>query len=111
MLVGEYGHDNPYQTIHSQYLQVAADTGFVGLALYLSMVGLAVAATTRSRSICEVFPTEIGIETKSMLSGLECSLITFLVGAVFLSLETFEVTYIVLVMIARLTTLLNAVKK
>ena len=111
MLVGEFGHANRNQTIHSQYLQVAADTGFVGLGLYLSMVGLAVAATTRSRSTCEVLPTEIGIETKSMLSGLECSLITFLVGAVFLSLETFEVTYIVLVMIARLTTLLNAVKK
>ena len=35
----QYGADMEGRTIHSQYLQIAADNGFVGLGLYLAMLG------------------------------------------------------------------------
>ncbi len=34
----DYGADRKGRTIHSQYLQIAADNGFVGLGLYLAML-------------------------------------------------------------------------
>ncbi|QEL15539.1 O-antigen ligase family protein [Limnoglobus roseus] len=107
-LVGRYGNANAHQTIHSQYLQVAADTGFVGLGLYLGLMGAALVATNRARRGCGALPPEVAISTKAVVNGLECSLVTFLIGAVFLSLETFEVTYILLILIARLSIIVRA---
>ena len=36
----QYGADMEGRTIHSQYLQIAADNGFVGLGLYLAVLAL-----------------------------------------------------------------------
>ena len=37
----DYGADMPGRTIHSQYLQTAADSGLVGLGLYLAALFIA----------------------------------------------------------------------
>src|SRR6516165_8280922 len=37
----QYGADSEGRVIHSQYFQVAADNGFVGIALYLIVLGTA----------------------------------------------------------------------
>ncbi len=38
LLSYQYGADMEGRTIHSQYLQIAADNGFVGLGLYVAMI-------------------------------------------------------------------------
>lgn len=107
-LVGAYGYWVPHQTIHSQYLQVAADTGFVGLGLYLTLLGSGFLAIYKAKGRCDRLPPADGDQARSMLNGLECSMVTFMIGAVFLSLETLELTYLVLLMIARLSRLVVA---
>jgi O-antigen ligase len=108
LMVGAYGYWVPHQTIHSQYLQVAADTGFVGLGIYLFLLGSAFVAIYRARGRTDRMPPAERDQARSMLSGLECSMVTFMIGAIFLSLETLEITYLVLLMIARLSTIVVA---
>ncbi|MFO0848068.1 MAG: O-antigen ligase family protein [Gemmataceae bacterium] len=108
LMVGAYGYWVPHQTIHSQYFQVAADTGFVGLGIYLFLLGSGFVAIYRARGRCGRMPQPDQDQARSMLSGLECAMVTFMIGAVFLSLETLELTYLVLLLIARLSTLVAA---
>jgi probable O-glycosylation ligase (exosortase A-associated) len=108
MLVGAYGYWVPHQTIHSQYLQVAADCGFVGLGFYLTLLGAAFWSIHRARGRLGRMPEADAHQARAMLNGLECSLLTFVVGAIFLSLETLELTYLLLLLVARLSTLVVA---
>jgi probable O-glycosylation ligase (exosortase A-associated) len=100
-----YGADKEGRTIHSQYLQVAADNGFVGLALYLAAFGTAWAMLLRARrataaTLPDIAPTSW--KARSAAAGIETSLAVYSVGSVFLSLETFELPYILLLLAAQL---------
>jgi probable O-glycosylation ligase (exosortase A-associated) len=90
----QYGADMEGRTIHSQYLQTLADNGYVGLALYLLALGSAWVAVVRSRRALQNRTDPDALLHRSMMSGIEGSLAVFCVGAVFLSLEVFELPYL-----------------
>ena len=92
----QYGADQPGRTIHNQYLQVLADTGFPGLTFYLLILYATWAGMRRTRRALAAREDDEAIRIRSMLAGTECGLLIFCVGALFLSLETFELTYVLL---------------
>jgi len=106
--VGAYGHNLTSQTIHSQYLQLAADTGFVGLGLYIAFLASTVWAAVRARQYAAQLVPDVSDPTMAWAKGVEGSLVVFAVGAVFLSLETLELTYIVALIGARMACLTKA---
>lgn len=128
-------------TIHSQYLQLAADTGWVGMGMYILLYltalffgvrlwwnvyvlrnHLEVARTRATRgwvpaviqytaiAVISLFlwkPTphrDLPEERRSssMAAGMVAALVLYGIGAVFLSLETFEMPYILFLLIAQL---------
>jgi probable O-glycosylation ligase (exosortase A-associated) len=98
----DYGADIPGRTIHSLYLQIAADSGLVALALYLTALFLV------WRSVCRVMRetknrTDIeGRRAHAIAAGIEGSMLVFCFGAAFLSLETVETPYIMMLLGAQL---------
>jgi hypothetical protein len=100
-----YGADMEGRVIHSQYLQTAADNGCVDLSLYLTALGSVWVAMRRTRNSLKGRTDEQSVLALSMLSGLEGALLIFCVGAVFLSLEVFELPYLVAFMGAQLSLL------
>lgn len=105
LLIQNYGTHMPGRTVHNQYLQIAADSGLPALGCYLVMVGIAVHNLGRSSNRAYTLarnPTtnpELLRDLKLMVPitlGLQGSLITFLVGGVFLSLEVFELPWLLM---------------
>jgi probable O-glycosylation ligase (exosortase A-associated) len=94
LLSFQYGADMEGRTIHSQYLQTAADNGWVGLALYLLALGSAWFAALKTRRALRPRTDPEANMARSLLGGIQGSLAVFCVGAVFLSLEVFELPYI-----------------
>ena len=94
----QYGADMEGRTIHSQYLQILADNGFPGLGLYLLAIGSAWYALQRARSRCKEKKDAEAIRIKAVSAGLESTLFLFCFGAVFLSLEVFELPFLVLLL-------------
>jgi probable O-glycosylation ligase (exosortase A-associated) len=98
----EYGADMYGRTIHSQYLQTAADSGLVALALYL------IALFITWRTVCRVMAEtkyrtdREGRRAYAIAAGVEGSMVVFCCGAAFLSLENFETPYIMLLLGAQL---------
>jgi probable O-glycosylation ligase (exosortase A-associated) len=100
-----YGADMEGRTIHSQYLQLAADTGFVGLGLYVMALGTiwwGLCQTRRQLGACAGADAR---RSHALTSGIECALAVFCVGGAFLSLEVFELPYLLLLMGAQLRSL------
>ncbi len=118
----DYGADEEGRVIHSTYLQIAADSGFVGLMGYAAIIGSTLYCCRRVRhSIAGsvttgAFVTAVGrfvtggpwhLERTAGLSdrdadlaytiacGVEGSLLSFAFGCIFLSLETFEPFYLI----------------
>lgn len=106
--VTAYGHAGGNQTIHSQYLQVAADTGFAGLALYLLFLGSVWWTVSSGRRAACRLPVSVGTPAVAWANGVEGALVVFAVGAIFLSLETLELTYIISVIGVRFGILATA---
>jgi probable O-glycosylation ligase (exosortase A-associated) len=102
-----YGTDAQNRTIHSQYLQVAADMGFVGLGLYVLMV-LSIWTVVRrtARSVRHRDDPEAG-EIRAVAHGVECAMAVFCIGAFFLSLELFELPYLLLLLGSQLGTVVG----
>ena len=90
----KYGADMQGRAIHSQYLQTLADAGYPGLFLYLLALACTWGAMARARRSLK---KRDGPEAKlahSMLNGVEGALFIFCFGAAFLSLEVFELPYV-----------------
>ena len=98
----QYGADYEGRTIHSQYLQIAADNGLVGLALYLVMCAAAWLSLRRCRRYAAGRTDREGHLIGAIASGVECSLVVYCIGAIFLSLEVFELPYLLLLLAAQL---------
>lgn len=98
-----YGADMEGRTIHSQYLQIAADCGFVGLGLYLSILLLVTASTWKARRAAAQMGDLEADRVRAIASGIECALFTFCFGAIFLSLEVFELPYLLILLGAQLS--------
>jgi probable O-glycosylation ligase (exosortase A-associated) len=98
----DYGADMAGRTIHSQFLQVLADNGFPGLAFYLGTFVLAAFALRQVRRQTRHLNTDEGRIAYATACGIESALAVFCVGGVFLSLEVFELPYLLLLMAAQL---------
>ncbi len=98
-------------TIHSQYLQTAADSGWPALFLYVALLGSVLVGLWQTRRALRPFTDPDTQNVRSLASGLECALILFMVGAAFLSLEHFEMPYIVILLAVQLHAITRAVTK
>jgi probable O-glycosylation ligase (exosortase A-associated) len=105
-----FGADKEGRTIHSQYLQIAADNGLVGLALYLLMFGAAWASLRRCRRAAAGRDDPYSRRIAACASGIECSLILYAFGSAFLSLEVFELPYLLLLLSAQLAVVSEALE-
>lgn len=106
LLSKAYGADMYGRTIHSQYLQIAADCGIPAISIYVLMCVLSI---TRSRSSRKALRRAATADSQSLSPDIcrsmsatalavETSLIIFMLGGVFLSLETFELPWLLLVL-------------
>lgn len=107
-----YGADMQGRTIHSQYLQIAADSGLITMCVYVAMILLALYNFRLGRIRCLRFVRRIRqsdsndpdsdlsstylTQTAQISLGLETSLIVFAFGGLFLSLEVFELPWILI---------------
>jgi probable O-glycosylation ligase (exosortase A-associated) len=91
----EYGADRVGRTIHSQYFQILADSGYPALCLYLLSFAAFFWVTQRARGQLKRRDDPEASLVLSMITGVQGSMLVFAIGAVFLSLEVFELPYIV----------------
>jgi probable O-glycosylation ligase (exosortase A-associated) len=107
-----YGADMEGRTIHSQYLQILADTGYPSLALYLAALSLTFWSAVRTRRLLKRRKDDPEARLMvAMVNGLEGALVIFCSGAIFLSLEVFELPYIVALLTLQLGVLARATQK
>ncbi len=103
----DYGADMPGRTIHSQYLQIAADNGFVGLGLYLALL-VSVWADTRFCRLAVQGRDDLQSRRIYLVAtGVESSMALFCIGGAFLSLEVFELPYLLLLVGSQLAALVK----
>jgi probable O-glycosylation ligase (exosortase A-associated) len=105
----EYGADIPGRAIHSQYLQTAADSGWVALALYLGLLASAFVGLWQTRRALRPFGDPETLKVRSLAAGVESAMVLFCFGAIFLSLEHFEMPYIVVLLAVQLHAITRAV--
>jgi hypothetical protein len=84
--------------IHSQYLQIAADNGFVGLGLYVAMIASVWADTCFCRRAVKGRDDRQSRKVYLVATAVETSLAVFCFGGAFLSLENFELPYLLLLL-------------
>ena len=105
----DYGADIYGRSIHSQYLQTAADSGWVALALYLLFLGSLFLGLRDVRRLLSRYSDPESAKVKSIASGVECAIVLFCFGALFLSLEHFEMPYILMLLAVQLHAITRAV--
>jgi probable O-glycosylation ligase (exosortase A-associated) len=93
-----YGADIEGRTIHSQYLQILADSGYPALLFYALAILSLFVGTWRARRRLRKRTDDASEMTRSMLSGIEGAVAVFAVGSFFLSLEVFELPYLIALM-------------
>jgi probable O-glycosylation ligase (exosortase A-associated) len=98
----QYGADIEGRTIHSQYLQIAADNGYVGLGIYLILLLGIWRDLQVVRGASKKQPDSENRLRYGMASGIESSMAVFCVGGVFLSLEVFELPFLLMLLGAQL---------
>lgn len=103
------GADMPGRSIHSQYLQTAADSGWVAFGLYVGLIGSIFVGLWKSRKALRPYTDPETTRVRSMASGVEAALVLFCFGALFLSLEHFEMPYILMLLAVQLHAITKAV--
>jgi probable O-glycosylation ligase (exosortase A-associated) len=106
-----YGADYEGRTIHSTYLQIAADNGFVGLGFFLLMLVSGWLGASRARRAVRGRDDEEARRVNAIASGIQCSLCVFAVGSAFLSLEVFELPYLLVFLGVQLPVLAGAAER
>jgi hypothetical protein len=90
-------------TIHSQYLQLAADTGWVGMAVYMALYVAVLWYGFRVWWRTRHWPDYPEVRrARALAAGITSALVLYGIGAVFLSLETFELPYVLFLLVAQL---------
>jgi probable O-glycosylation ligase (exosortase A-associated) len=105
----QYGADIEGRTIHSQYLQTAADSGWPAMGLYVALLLSIFYGLWQARRALRKFTDPDSLKVRSLAAGLECALVLFCIGATFLSLEHFEMPYILMVLAVQLHAITRAV--
>ena len=103
----QYGADMEGRTIHSQYLQIAADNGFVGMGLYLAMIASVWADTRFCRRAVKGRDDLQSRRIYLVATGVETSMAVFCFGGAFLSLENFELPFLLLLLGSQLAALVK----
>ena len=103
----DYGADIPGRTIHSQYLQIAADNGFVGLGLYLAMFASVWFDTRFCRRAVKRRDDLQSRRIYLVATAVETSMAVFCFGGVFLSLETFEFPFLLVLLGSQLAAIVK----
>jgi probable O-glycosylation ligase (exosortase A-associated) len=101
----QHGADMVGRVIHSQYLQILADAGYPGLMLYLIALGALWVGMAQARRANKKREGPDAKLAHSMLNGVEGALFVFCVGASFLSLEVFELPYVIALLGAQIAVL------
>lgn len=104
----QYGADMEGRTIHSNYLQIAADNGWCGLLIFLGIIITTMLCIWRARIRLWSQQDFESRRRVAMLGGIEISIWTFLIGSMALSMETFELPYLMILLGAQSWALLNA---
>ena len=107
-LMLKYGADMEGRTVHNIYLQLAADTGWIGMALYVGLAGFTLLALLRARWRLRHRTDDEANLTVALIGGVFCSLVTFFFGAIFLSLEALELPYFLMLLGGQLWAIANA---
>jgi probable O-glycosylation ligase (exosortase A-associated) len=102
LLSRQYGADSYGRTIHSQYLQIAADCGFPAIGFYLLTLFGAWRSLGRSRRQSRSLDSEENYVAYNIASGIEGAISVFCIGALFLSLDVFELPYLLILLALKL---------
>ena len=103
----DYGADQPGRTIHNQYLQILADSGFPALAFYLLLILCVAVSLRRVRRWALGQQNDDGRMAYTIACGLEGALLVYYVGVVFLSLDGFELPFLLWLLGAQLPLVLG----
>jgi len=103
LLSHRYGADRFGRTIHSQYIQIAADSGFPALGLYLLLLFGTWRALRRAQKQFRDGDADDDRLAYNLACGVQGALAVFCIGASFLSLEVFELPYLLILMGLRLS--------
>ncbi|QDU33969.1 O-Antigen ligase [Poriferisphaera corsica] len=102
-----YGADRAGRTIHNQYLQIAADSGIPAMIVFIMMIVMSLhnLGMTRNRCIRHIKYDLSSDSSKNKLDHIEkiClatqgSLIIFAIDSMFLSLELFELPWLLFIL-------------
>ena len=97
-----FGADTRGRTIHSQYIQIAADNGYPGLMFYLLVFFAAWRSLRRMQKQYGKLTSENDKLAYNLACGIEGSLAIFSMGSFFLSLEVFELPYLLVLLALKL---------
>ena len=100
-----YGADEKGRVIHSQYLQLLADCGFPALTLYLGLLFSTWMNVRRTRKAARGGTREEDRRALGVALGVETSMAVFCIGALFLSLEVFELPWLMVLLGAQVRAL------
>ncbi len=106
-----YGADEKGRTIHSQYLQLAANGGWVALGAYATLIASIFVGLWQVRWWLRKYRDPETSNVRSLAAGVECSLFLFCFGAIFLSVEHFEMPYILMLLGVQLHAITRAVMR
>lgn len=98
LLSYKYGADMEGRTIHSQYLQMAADSGIPALGLYLTTLFITWRGIRDIQRHCRYSKSNDHQMAYNLACGIEAALVVFCIGASFLSLEVFELPYLLILL-------------
>ncbi len=94
----QYGADEQGRVIHSQYLQLLADGGFPALTLYFGMLFSLWMSLRRTRLLARGGTRDEDRHALGIALGVETAMAVFCLGAVFLSLEVFELPWLLVLL-------------
>jgi probable O-glycosylation ligase (exosortase A-associated) len=101
----QYGADEQGRVIHSQYLQLLADGGFPSLSLYLGLLFSTWMSVRRTRLAARGGTRDEDRQALGIALGVETSMAVFCLGACFLSLEVFELPWLLVLLGAQVRAL------
>jgi probable O-glycosylation ligase (exosortase A-associated) len=103
----QYGADKEGRAIHSQFIQILADNGFPALFFYLLTFVWVASSLRKVRRWAQRLETEEQRLAYSSACAIESALAVFCIGGLFLSLEVFELPYLLVLLGAQLPLVLR----
>ena len=98
-----YGADMEGRVIHSQYFQIAADMGWIGLFWFLMLLMAVIVLTFLFWRRTRYWPkTDSVLKSRAIAGAILTSLTIYCVGGIFLSLDHFELPYALFLIAAQL---------